>query len=249
MPYRITALPNGRCKIAGHHAFYGGNPDETYEFMLYVWLIEGGPGPVLVEAGLGDVEEMNRGAAGVLRSPIVQSASERTEWILATQGVAPKDVEYIFITHLHFDHVDQLELYPNARIVVSKKGLDAATANPNWEGSWAPYKTLRGLTQDWKDRVIAVDNVEVLPGIRVQWTGGHSPCSQIVVARTSQGEAVFTGDTIPLFANYERGVPIGIYSDIDECYRAIDTVRTIGGIVLPSHEPAVLERYPGGIIE
>ena len=61
MRYTIRPLSNGECVIAGHHAFYQGNPEERYPFMLFVWLIEGGDKPMLVDAGLYDVGEMSEG--------------------------------------------------------------------------------------------------------------------------------------------------------------------------------------------
>ncbi len=45
MRYIIRPLRNGECVIAGHHAFYEGNPDERYPFGPFVWLIEGGGKP------------------------------------------------------------------------------------------------------------------------------------------------------------------------------------------------------------
>ena len=66
MNYKISALRNGGCVIAGNHAFYKGNPDERYDYMLFLWLIEGGEKPILVDSGLHNVEEMNQGAAQVL---------------------------------------------------------------------------------------------------------------------------------------------------------------------------------------
>ncbi len=68
--YRIYPLRNGICKIAGNHAFHGGDNAETYDFALYIWLIHDGDKPILVDAGLTNVVEMNRGAAHVLREPI-----------------------------------------------------------------------------------------------------------------------------------------------------------------------------------
>ena len=66
MKYTIRPLLNGECVIAGNDAFYEGDPSELYPYALMQWLIEGGECPMLVDAGLGDVEEMNRGAAHVL---------------------------------------------------------------------------------------------------------------------------------------------------------------------------------------
>ncbi|NLE59192.1 MAG: hypothetical protein GX616_12585, partial [Planctomycetes bacterium] len=59
--YRIYPLRNGRCEIAGNDAFEGGDPAKSCEYVLYAWLILGGEKPMLVDAGLNDVAEMNRG--------------------------------------------------------------------------------------------------------------------------------------------------------------------------------------------
>jgi glyoxylase-like metal-dependent hydrolase (beta-lactamase superfamily II) len=248
MEYRISALRNGRCHVAGNHAFLDGDPDELYEFDLFVWLIEGSRQPFLIEAGLADLDTMNTDAAHVLARPIVQQESEKVETQLRKHGYRPRDIAYIFITHLHLDHVDQLDMYPNARIVVSAKGLSAATAFDDWNESWAPRKTLKGLTDTWKDRVIAVDDQEVVPGIRVLWVGGHTPCSQAVCVDTSLGEVIFTGDTVFLLANIEKGKMIGIYTSAEECAAAMEMIAKRGSTVVPSHDPSIFERFPGGVI-
>ena len=177
MTYKIYPLKNGACTIPGRYAFDGGDESEIFPYSLYVWLVIGGERPILVDAGLRDVAEMNRGAAHVMADPIVQKPEERVTEQLARRGVAPEDIGVVLITHLHFDHVDELDLFTNARIVVSERGLEAATAFPGWQGSWAPQATLEGLTQTWKERVIATDDAEIVPGIRTFWVGGHSPCS------------------------------------------------------------------------
>jgi glyoxylase-like metal-dependent hydrolase (beta-lactamase superfamily II) len=246
--YRIKALPNGRCAVAGNHAFLGGDPREKYTYFLFLWLIEGGPKPILVDAGLRNVDEMNAGAAHVLAEPIVQPPDQTTRAQLAAHGVAPEDVGAVIITHLHFDHVDELDIYPNARIIVSKRGLEAATAFPGWHGSWAPFKTLQGLTQDWKDRVLAADDAEILPGIRTMWLGGHTPCSQAVLVQTEIGRVALTGDTVSLLANFERGVPVGVAVDYQQCRDAMNRLRQAADVVVPSHDPSVFTRFPNGVI-
>ncbi|MGQ9523750.1 MAG: N-acyl homoserine lactonase family protein [Armatimonadota bacterium] len=246
--YRIRALSNGRCVIAGHHAFLDGRPDERYEYGLFLWLIEGGLRPVLVDAGLKNVDEMNRGAAHVLAEPIIQKPHEITRAQLAAHGLQPEDVGAVIITHLHFDHVDELDAYTNAQIFVSKRGLEAATAFPGWQGSWAPHKTLQGLTADWRNRTQAVDDCEILPGIRVMWIGGHTQCSQAVIVGTSLGDVALAGDTVSLFSNIERDIPVGVAQDYERCRAAMRWLREAADVVIPSHDPDVLRRFPGGVI-
>lgn len=244
--YVIHPLKNGRCLIAGHHAFEGGDPEEGYEYGLFVWLILGGEKPILVDTGLENVEEMNTGAAGVLKEKITQKPEERTVEQLARFGLKPEDIGSIIITHLHFDHVDCLDQFPNASIYVSGQGLEKATAN-NWHGSWAPGKTLDLLTNKAKDRVVAEDNVEVAPGIRTMWVGGHTPCSQCVFVETKAGTVCLTGDTVSLTENLNRDVPVGVRDNVEQCKQAMVKIREMADIVVGSHDPDSDVRFPEGI--
>jgi glyoxylase-like metal-dependent hydrolase (beta-lactamase superfamily II) len=244
--YVIHPLLNGRCLIAGHHAFYNGDEKESYPYALYLWLILGGERPMLVDTGLDNVEEMNQGAAHVLREPITQQPGERGVEQLARFGVRPEDVGKIAITHLHFDHVDCLDQFPNATIYVSGRGLEKATAN-NWHGSWAPGKTLELLTRTAKDRVVATDDVEVAPGIRTMWVGGHSPCSQAVLVDTKAGRVCLTGDTVSLNLNIERNQAVGVCHSEEECYAGMEKIRGAADIILGSHDPAHAGAYPNGL--
>lgn len=245
--YTIHPLPNGRCVIAGHHAFHGGDPGRRYDYGLYLWLILGGEKPVLVDTGLDNVEEMNQGAAHVLAEPITQAPEESAGAQLRRFGLTEDDIGEVIITHLHFDHVDRLHLFRNARIHVSGRGLAAATVHPQWHGSWAPGKTLEILTRTATDRVVAGDDLEVAPGIRTLWVGGHTPCSQAVLVDTPAGRACLTGDTVSLLENLETGTPIGIYHSLEECRQAMDRIRREADIVLPSHDPTALDRFPRGV--
>lgn len=245
--YTIHPLFNGRCVIAGHHAFHEGDPAERYPYALYLWLILGGDEPVVVDTGLDHVAEMNEGAAHVLAGPIIQAPGENAHVQLTRFGLTETDIGAVILTHLHFDHVDRLHLYRNARIYVSGRGLAEATAFPQWRGTWAPHKTLTLLTATAEERTVAADDAEVAPGIRTLWLGGHSPCSQGVLVDTRQGTACLTGDTVSLLKNLETNTPVGVYHDLDQCRRAMDRVREAADIVLPGHDPQTLTRFPEGV--
>ncbi|UCD51728.1 MAG: N-acyl homoserine lactonase family protein [Phycisphaerales bacterium] len=241
--YRIYPLRNGVCQIAGNHAFYGGDPSESYGFALYIWLILGGDKPVLVDAGLSNVAEMNRGAAHVLRTPIVQPPGESTRAQLRKFGLSPEDIGHVFITHLHFDHVDDLLLYRNAQVYIGRKEWEGATSRAP---SWGHGPVLDAFVNDpqCRKRLVLVDDQEVLPGIESFWIGGHTPGSTAYCVNTAHGRAVLTGDTLSLLANFERAIPPGIFSSLDECRAAIDKVRAKADVVLPSHDPATLANWP-----
>jgi len=241
--YRIYPLRNGVCKIAGNHAFYGGSSDETYEFALYIWLILGGDSPILVDAGLTDVAEMNRGAAHVLREPITQGKHESSRAQLRKFDLTPEDIGHVLITHLHFDHVDDLLLYTNAKVYIGKKEWEGATTSaPTWGHGRIMHEFLNNPQR--RKRLVLVEDQEVLPGIESFWVGGHTPGSTAYCVNTAYGRAILTGDTISLLANYERNIPLGVFSNLEECREALDKIRAKAGIVLPSHDPGTLDRWP-----
>ncbi len=243
--YRIYPLRNGVCKIAGHHAFYQGDAAKTFDYALYLWLILGGEKPVLVDAGLSDVEEMNRGAAHVLREPITQDPRERSTAQLRKFGLTPGDIGHVFVTHLHFDHVDDLLNYTNARVYVGRKEWELATAGgPTWAHGRVMNEFLHN--PQCQQRLVLVEDQEVLPGIESFWIGGHTPGSTAYRVNTVHGKAVLTGDTVSLLANFEENKPPGVHTSLEECLSAIRKIRAKADIVLPSHDPGTLERWPPG---
>jgi glyoxylase-like metal-dependent hydrolase (beta-lactamase superfamily II) len=241
--YRIYPLRNGVCKIAGNHAFHGGNNDETYDFALYIWLILGGDEPMLVDAGISDLVEMNRGAAHVLREPITQDENESSRAQLRKFGLTPEDIGHVFVTHLHFDHVDDLLLYTNAKVYIGKKEWEGATTSaPSWGHGRVMHEFLNN--PQCRQRLVLVEDQEIMPGIESFWIGGHTPGSMAYCVNTAYGRAVLTGDTISLLANFERKIPPGIFSSLEECRAAIEKVGAKADIVLPSHDPVALKIWP-----
>lgn len=241
--YRIYPLRNGVCKIAGDHAYYRGDNAETYEFALYIWLILGGEKPMLVDAGISNIDEMNRGAAHVLREPISQRKDE-TIWVqLGKFGLKPDDIGHIFITHLHFDHVDDLLEYKNAKVYIGRREWEGALkAAPNW----AHGKILHEFsnTPDCKKRLVVVDDEEIMPGIEAFWVGGHTPGSTAYCVNTAHGKTVLTGDTVSLLGNIEKDIAPGVYTSLDECMAAMKKIRKKADIVLPSHDADTPKRWP-----
>jgi N-acyl homoserine lactone hydrolase len=230
--YRIRAIENATCAVPGSVAFEGGDPGEVHPYSLYIWLIEGGERPVLVDTGIKDCAEMNRHAGRVLAEPMVQQPGQDTTSTLRALGVEPAEVGCVFLTHLHYDHMSNLDLFPNATIVVARRGFDQVFAEP----------------PEWIDRARLIDDEEMLPGIRAFWVGGHTHSSIAVAVRTAIGTAVIAGDVVSLYANLERDIPVAVHDDLEECRRAMGKIRRAGDFVLPSHDPEVMQRYPGGII-
>jgi glyoxylase-like metal-dependent hydrolase (beta-lactamase superfamily II) len=132
---------------------------------------------------------------------------------LKASGVRPEDINIIFITHAHPDHIggtlndEGKPNYPNARYYMSKDEWDfwfseeASVKVTEHLSQIVPtevfMKTARGQLAPVKDRIELISQEsEVLPNIRVHFTPGHTP-GHMVVSFYSEGEELFNvGDAI-----------------------------------------------------
>ncbi len=179
-------------------------------------LVEIGGKRVLVETGNGDkFPPKLKELYGIDHDRSVASA-------LAELGVEPASIDAVVLTHLHFDHVggatprrgDSLEpTFPRARHIVQKAELDAAL-HPH-ERNRASYLAENIEPLRAAGLIDIVDGeAEVVPGVRVLPTPGHSRGHQSVLIDGGNGEkAVFLGDVVPTSVHVPY--PWGMGYDLD----------------------------------
>jgi glyoxylase-like metal-dependent hydrolase (beta-lactamase superfamily II) len=158
-------------------------------------LIETPSGRVLVETGIGDrLDDKTRTMRGYEGPWIVPA--------LETAGFLPESVNVVALSHLHFDHAGGLlradgeRAFPYARIVAQQAEWEIALGdNPRLVASYVQPE-LR-LVADWGAEGQADGEMELVPGVSVIPTGGHSAGHQAIVVRgTGDGARtlVFFGD-------------------------------------------------------
>jgi glyoxylase-like metal-dependent hydrolase (beta-lactamase superfamily II) len=246
--HAVQVLCNGRWQAPGTVIFlhpYGRH--DPVEIVQNFFLVRGGGHVVLIDTGVDDL--------GAFLRPEDRprfGASRPTVELLAEAGVRPEDVDVLILTHLHFDHYLNARLFPRARIVVNRREFHFALSPDHRRAlprSGFPREVFGWLVDEAWDRLELVDGeADVLAGIRVVETGGHSPGHQIVVVDTAAGPVVIPGDEVYLYANLEEDVPIGYFHDFERVSRAMDLLRELGGHLLPAHDPEVLRRYPSAVI-
>jgi len=129
---------------------------------------------------------------------------------LAAIGISPADFDWIVLTHLHFDHAGgatyrdadgQLRpTFARARYFIQRAEWEDANANiPELAGAYYPddFAPLHaaGLVQ------LVDGDVEVLPGVSTQVTGGHTRGHQIIHIRSHGESAICLADLCPTVAH------------------------------------------------
>lgn len=250
--YTIQALRNFYVDfpVPGLAMYFQEKIDQTVGIAGYVWLVRGEGKTIVVDAGIGRPPEVG-GSGKQMVAHFTIDAGEDTTSLLRRESVSPEQVDWLILTHLHTDHCLNTPLFKNARIVVSRRGWNAIT-NPAHSSLYLERVFSREVLDYLRaagDRVVfADDEQQILPGISVFHTGGHTPCSQAVCIETSAGKAVITGDVVSLYGHIEENIPVAYCHDLLECYRAMDRIRREADIILPTHDPDVMVRHPGGRI-
>ena len=156
-------------------------------------LIETPAGRVLVETGIGDrIDDKGRAMRGY-EGPWIGAA-------LRTAGFDPGSVDVVAMSHLHFDHAggllaaDGTRAFPRARIVAQRAEWEIALgSNPRLVASYVQPEL--ELVRDWGAEGWVDGERELLPGVSVVPTGGHSAGHQAIVVRApGAAPLAFFGD-------------------------------------------------------
>jgi N-acyl homoserine lactone hydrolase len=147
---------------------------------VYVHVIDHPDGRVLVDTGMTQlhpaVDDMD---------PRLAPLSEQTGF-----DVAGSDV--VVNTHLHFDHCGGNHLFAGKPVYVQSVELDDARSRDDY--------TIREWVEAPGVRYVTVDGAfELLPGVRLVSTPGHTRGSQVVVVETGGRSVVIAGDTAVFF--------------------------------------------------
>ncbi len=244
--WRVLAVRYAsRTGLRGQH-FLGHDESshEPHPTAYFVWVAVSADEVVLVDAGIA--ADRAAGIPGMtgLGSPVA---------LLARVGIAPADVGWTVLTHLHYDHTGTVAELPATRYVVQQSEWDY------WHGPWARRITReRWLCSDddlahlggarGAGRLQLVDgDAEVLPGLSVHLVGGHTAGMQVVRLRTAAGSVVLASDASHFYENLETDRPAPILHCTTGVHGAFDRVRELADgpeLIVPGHDPAVLDRYP-----
>ncbi len=223
--------------------FIGGDPhDAPMPLDYFVWAMKSGDRTIVLDTGFDEAMGVKRGRQ-FLQSPAVG---------LNAIGVRPDQVGDVILSHMHYDHCGNYDMFPAAKYHLQDKEMEYCT------GRCICHAGLR--TPFEEDDVVAIvrklyrgqlafhDGVdEIAPGVTVHHVGGHSKGLQITRVWTRRGWMVLAADASHFYANMEEGRAFPIVHNHEDTLNGYDTMRKLSSQkngIIPGHDPLVLARYP-----
>lgn len=110
-------------------------------------------------------------------------------------GFTVDQITHVLITHLHWDHVGNFTMFPNAQVLISEREMGWASKQPAGT-SFIPDLHVQKLFEGWNNVHLLQGGQEVLPGIFTINTPGHTPGHIAFQAKTVTGNIIFAGDSV-----------------------------------------------------
>jgi N-acyl homoserine lactone hydrolase len=205
-----------RLQLAHLSGPYGpGAPTPGLDVPVHGFVITHPGGAMLVDTGVGGPQEVLSDWRVVNRS-----AAEA----LAGLDLTPADISLVINTHLHFDHCGQNAVFRHAPFLIQRPELDRARRESPELTDWFDFAGARFELLD--------GDAEVLPGVSVLATPGHTCGHQSVVVRGADGQTdVLIGDAAYTRREFTAApgapLPFGQADDLPAWHDSLGRVRAL----------------------
>jgi len=249
---RIYPINTGWIKVDhGTYLFWKGNAGNDTAIPVICYLVDTRDHKIMVDTGLPDEARATKwhhdcNKRGCLDSPDA----------VRHLGFDPAAIDICLFTHLHWDHTHNMKDFTNARYICTAEELRwAHNPLPLYYRSYESPKLGIEAPFTGCDFEVVEGEAEIVPGVSVFPTPGHTPGHQCVSVETSAGKIVIAGDAIFLYENLEPNldeqwrhwVPARFVNVIDG-WQSIEEIDKRADYVLPTHDERVLEHdvFPFG---
>ena len=162
--------------------------------------------------------------------------ASRRLWLfkaLESRGLGFEDIDTVVLTHLHWDHCQNADLFTESKVLVHPKEIDYAK-NPNRHDvmSASYFTDMLG-----KLRVNPIsDGDEVAPGVSIIDTPGHTRGHISIVAEHDGERVLVAGDAMPDGGTVRRKLPYNVFWDVNEASESVEKMIAASNVFYPGHD-------------
>ncbi len=223
--------------------FWNTDWDKKIERNYYIWVVRGNGETLIVDCGVAPALAKARQIPGYV-SPVD---------VLKRIGIEASKVKRVIITHVNFDHISGIELYPNATFYIQEKEFnfwikDPLAQKPPFRMVTDPVGNAYLARLEGTEKLVLINgDQEILPGVELVFAPGHTPGLQAVAVNTAKGTAIIGSDCAHLFRNYEEEIPSCFIIDIVAWMKTYDKLKSKVSsldLLFPGHDMKMLTDFP-----
>ncbi len=234
------------------YLFNKGTPGKKVDIPNICFYVDTGEHKLMIDTGLPDAERATKYHHDCTKRGCPDSPDA-----LQAMGVDPDEIDICIFTHLHWDHCHNMKKFRNARYIASQTEIQWAynPLPPYYRSYEAPILGVEPPFMGCQFEVVEGET-EIVPGVKVFPTPGHTPGHIAAQVETTAGSCVVVGDAIFTYRNFESKteehwrywVQNRLVNQIDG-WKSYEEIDRRADFILPFHEERVLEHpvypYPG----
>lgn len=231
---------------------------------IHAWYATDGKTGILIDSGMPDIADLR------VRLKVDGSGGGHSSLIrsLAAVGAKPEDIDLVILTHLHFDHAWNLDLFPQATVIVQKDEMIHAMDPCATQRIYYFRETLIGLLNRKRPaglRIVEGDT-DLIDGVRLIKAPGHTPGMHVPVFSTTRGKVGLVSDLgdhyrywypadgratdKPMRFMAGNFLPGTIRSEAERTYvDSMARVKAVADIVVPAHDFRIPKHMPADWFE
>ncbi|MYW96226.1 N-acyl homoserine lactonase family protein [Amycolatopsis rubida] len=220
-----------------------GEAEKPYPMDYFFWVARNSDRTVLVDCGYTPQRAEQRGRT------LTATPAE----LLGRIGLSPAEVDHVVLSHMHWDHIGNVGLFPNATFSIARREFEF------WRGPFA-HRPCLGLALG-DEELTAVENLEregrlfqveddhheLYPGIRLITSPGHTPGQLVTDVSTPDGSVVLASDALHYADEMTLDRPFHVFTELEGMYRTYQLLRSLAArpdtTVVAGHDPAVTAGY------
>jgi glyoxylase-like metal-dependent hydrolase (beta-lactamase superfamily II) len=209
-PYTLRPIEMGSLRVDGGgmfgvvpkvlwSGFHPPDKDNRIAMVMRGLYVEGGGRRLVIDAGAGTKHDEKEGLIHSMKAIGLREA-------LRGLGVDPASITDAVVSHLHFDHAGGFTVLDGGELRLALPNATHHVQRAQWETAVEPND--RDLYAFSADDFVPIEKAgrlnlldgetEILPGVRVLPTKGHTPGHQLVLIETDDGALLYCADLIPL---------------------------------------------------
>ena len=216
--------------------------DEPDAIDYFVWAVVSDSRTFVIDTGFGREQADARGRT------LLRTVDEG----LGLVGIDPAEVRDVIITHMHYDHGGNIDLFPKATFHIQDLEMGYITGRHMrhrfFRHSYEVEDVVGMVRTLYGGRVrFHAGDATLAPGLSVHLIGGHTMGLQSVSVNTARGRVVVASDAMHIYANEELSNPFPVIynaADMVEGWARLRELADGPDHVVPGHDVQVVQRYP-----